>query len=111
MKKQIDFNEYLEIEKTLEIRVGEIISVEDVPKSDKLIKLTVNFGNEKRTVVTNIKPHLAHIQLLVGWMFPFVMNLKPVKMMGIESTAMILPGEIENGSIIAVRANPGDLIL
>jgi len=58
MKDLIEFSEFLEIQKKLEIKVGQIVNVEDVPKSNKLIKLTVDFGTETRTVVTNIKPIL-----------------------------------------------------
>jgi len=58
MKELIEFSEFLEIQNKLEIKVGQIINVEDVPKSNKLIKLTVDFGNETRIVVTNIKPLL-----------------------------------------------------
>ncbi len=42
--------------KKLEIKIGKVTGTEDVPKSNKLIKLTVDFGSETRTVVTNIKP-------------------------------------------------------
>jgi len=100
IKEQIDFNDFLEIEKKLEIKCGRITSVEDVPKSEKLIKLTVDFNNgDIRTVVTNIKPRLANTSYLVGQGSFFVTNLKPVKMMGIESQAMILPLEFA-GSFI-----------
>jgi len=56
MKDLIEFPEFLEIQKKLEIKVGQIVNVEDIPKSNKLIKLTVDFGTETRIVVTNIKP-------------------------------------------------------
>ena len=118
MKEQIEFSEFVEIEKKLEIRVGKIISIEDVPKSKKLMKLEVDFGSEFRTVVTNIKPLLdpedgqieANLRTSLGMSksilnknFAFVTNLKPVTMMGIESTAMILPGELESGSAVVLQ--------
>jgi methionyl-tRNA synthetase len=105
-KPKIEFSEFLEIEKKLEIKLGLILTSEDVPKSNKLIKLTVDFGNEDvRTVVTNIKPELSKIwtdyhTFLVGTTFPFITNLVPVKMMGIESTAMIMPGNVETNEFI-----------
>lgn len=102
MKEQIEFAEFLEIEKKLEIKVGTVISVEDVPKSSKLIKLDVKFEDYSTVVVTNIKPHLGTLSL-VGLSFLFVTNLKPSKMMGIESHAMILPGEIEKGNLIHIE--------
>jgi methionine--tRNA ligase beta chain len=107
MKDLIEFSEFLEIEKKLEIKIGKVIDVEDVPKSKKLIKLTVDFGTETRTVVTNIKPFLTDTQMLVSMTFPFITNLKPVIMMGIESTAMIMPGEIESGNVVTVNGTPG----
>jgi len=134
MKDLIEFPEFLEIQKKLEIKVGQIINVEDVPKSNKLIKLTVDFGTETRTVVTNIKPLLnsedSQIQAnlrgtlgmavsmddkghhsLLNKKLSFITNLKPVTMMGIESTAMIMPGEIEKGNVITVQGQIGTTLL
>ena len=93
MKNQIEFAEFLEIEKKLEIKIGKVTAVEDVPKSNKLIKLTVDFGSETRTVVTNIKPHLTDPRLLVNMMFPFI------------------PGEVESGNIVSAHANPGTKLM
>ena len=111
MKNQIEFAEFLEIEKKLEIKIGKVTAVEDVPKSNKLIKLTVDFGSETRTVVTNIKPFLTDTQMLVSMSFAFITNLKPVTMMGIESTAMIMPGEIESGNVVTVNGTPGTKLM
>lgn len=114
MKDKIEFKDFLEIESKLEIKVGRVVSVEDVPKSSKLIKLEVDFGDEIRTCVTNIKQHLNLNQLdhpLVDMSFLFITNLKPVTMMGIESTAMIMPGEVESGNLATIRANSGTKIL
>ena len=111
MKNQIEFAEFLEIEKKLEIKIGKVTAVEDVPKSNKLIKLTVDFGSETRTVVTNIKPFLTDTQMLVSMSFAFITNLKPVTMMGIESTAMIMPGEIDSGNMLTVNGTPGTKLM
>ena len=126
MKNQIEFAEFLEIEKKLEIKIGKVTAVEDVPKSNKLIKLTVDFGSETRTVVTNIKPLLnpsdetvaANLRTSLGMAmsivdkkFAFITNLKPVTMMGIESTAMIMPGEIESGNVVTVNGTPGTKLM
>lgn len=115
MKDKIEFSEFLDASSKLEIKTGKIISVTDVPKSDKLIKLEVDFGEDTpRVVVTNIKPSLGeyYVDKLEGYSFLFVTNLKPVKMMGIESQAMIMPGELENGTpAFVVNANPGTKIL
>ena len=126
MKNQIEFAEFLEIEKKLEIKIGKVTAVEDVPKSNKLIKLTVDFGSETRTVVTNIKPLLnpsdetvaANLRTSLGMAmsivdkkFAFITNLKPVTMMGIESTAMIMPGEIDSGNMVTVNGTPGTKLM
>ncbi|MEK6828790.1 MAG: methionine--tRNA ligase subunit beta [Nanoarchaeota archaeon] len=99
MKEQIDFNEFLEIEKKLEIRYGTIVEVEKMEKSDKMLKLLVDFGTEKRTVMTNIGNRLDRTSFLVGIQFPFIMNLKPANIMGVESSAMIMICEDEEGKI------------
>ena len=89
MKKEIDIIEYVEIEKSLEITLGSITKAERIPKSKKMLNLSVNFGNEDRSVVTNIGDKIEP-DLLVGRQFPFITNLKPVTIMGIESLAMIM---------------------
>ena len=59
MKEKIEFSEFLEIEKKLEIKVGKIVSVCGINKADKLIKLVVEYGNDELLpVVTNIKTHI-----------------------------------------------------
>ncbi len=104
MKEKIEFSEFLELEKKLEIKVGTILLAEEVPKSNKLLKLTVKFDSESRIVVTNIKQHLVEHYGgptgIVNKNFLFITNLKPVVMMGIESTAMILPGDLESNSLL-----------
>lgn len=101
MKDKIEFSEFLEIEKKLEIKYGTITEVEKMEKSDKMLKLTVDFGEEvPRTVMTNIGNKLDRTHYLVDMQFPFVTNLAPAKIMGIESTAMIMIVENEDGQII-----------
>lgn len=105
MKDKITFAEFSELEKKLEIKSGEVKEVTEVPKSEKLIKLTVDFGNEDvRTVVTAIKPLLGESfkEKLEGKNILFITNLLPVKMMGIESSAMIVPGELERDILLTV---------
>jgi methionyl-tRNA synthetase len=118
MKDKIEFAEFLDIQSKLEIKVGEIKTITDVPKSDKLIKLEVDFGEDQfRTVVTNIKPSLGedYVSTLTGRRLLFVTNLKPVKMMGIESTAMIMPGFYDDWagrlSLSTINSKPGLSIL
>ena len=100
-KEKIEFTEFLEIEKKLEIRIGLITSVERVEKSKKLLKLVVQFhpdNGDTRTVVTNLGGQLEPSTLL-GRQLPFITNLKPATMMGIVSEAMIVVGESFVGEI------------
>lgn len=98
MKDLIEFNDFIEIEKKLEIRYGTIVEAERVPKSDKMLKLTVDFGAEKRTVMTNIGNRIGDLSI-VDCQMPFIMNLKPMKIMGIESSAMIMVAENSIGDL------------
>ena len=93
-KEQIEFSEFLEIEKKLDIRIGQIVAAERVPKSDKLLKLAVKFDVESEellTIVTNIGATRVP-ESLIDLTMPFIVNLKPSKMMGITSEAMIVVG-------------------
>ena len=77
--------------KNVDLRVGLMELVEDIPGKDKLYKMTVDFGVEggKRTVVAGLKPFFAKEELQ-GKKSVFVFNLAPAKLAGIESNAMIL---------------------
>ena len=77
--------------KKIEIRVGEILSSEKIEGSEKLLKLSVHFGEENpRTVLSGISPYFSDITVLVGKKCAFVTNLEPRPMMGLESQGMIL---------------------
>src|ERR1035437_7314449 len=92
MKEEITFDQFLEIEKKLDIRIGTIITVERIPKSNKLLKLRVSFGDGLRTIVTNIGDRFTDPEItLKDVQMPFILNLKPVSMMGVISEGMILP--------------------
>jgi methionyl-tRNA synthetase len=76
----------------VDLRIGQIITVEEVLNSDKLYKLSVDFGEEKyRTVFSGIKNSFTKDDLL-NKQFVFVINLEPRKIMGEYSEAMILAG-------------------
>ena len=81
----------------VQLRVGEIIACEPVPKSSKLLKETVKFGDEVRTVVSGIAKHFKPEEM-VGKKVVFVTNLAPRKICGIESQGMIMAAEDENGN-------------
>lgn len=74
----------------VEIRVGKVIKAENVEKSEKLIRLTVNFGDETRTIFTGVRPFGYDATDFADKQFLFVTNLKPKKMMGEASQGMIL---------------------
>ena len=71
------------------IRVGTIISVEDVNGSDKLLKLTVDFGDHRRSILAGMKQERETSRALEGQQGLFVVNLEPRRMMGEVSEGMI----------------------
>lgn len=109
MKPEIEFPQFLEIADKLEIKMGRITEVERVPKSDKLLKMSVLLGgDEPITVVTNIGGNIESTSHIMGRSFYFVTNLKPTKIMGIESRAMILIPTKENGELdFGFEPSPG----
>jgi tRNA-binding protein len=79
----------IEALEALDIRVGTIERVEEVPGSDKLMKLTVNFGDQSRTILAGIKKERENPREIEGRQALFVLNLKPRKMAGEISEAML----------------------
>ena len=73
----------------LDIRVGTIEHVEEVPRSEKLMKLMVNFGDHSRTILAGIKKERANPREIVGRQALFVLNLEPRKMAGELSEGML----------------------
>lgn len=96
--------------KKVEIKIGEIVSVEPIEGSDKLLKLKVNFGSEERQVLSGVKAFFADPQQLVGKKCPFVTNLAPRVMMGLESQAMLLAtgGADTPFALFETAGAPGD---
>lgn len=88
--------------KKLEMRVGRIIDVEEPEGSRSILKLTVDFGDEKRTAMSGIKNHYKK-EDLVGKDFVFVMNLERKKFLGIESECMILAADNGNANISLLK--------
>jgi len=83
----------------LDMRVGTIESAEEVSGSEKLLKLVVDFGTEKRQVISGIKKYYVP-ENLVGKQAVFVTNLEPRMIMGLESQAMIMAAHGEGGEAI-----------
>jgi methionyl-tRNA synthetase len=111
-KTRISFTEFTEIESKLEVRAGLIVEAERVPKTDKLLKLKVNFGDDSgvKTVVTNLGEKLEP-ESFVGIRTLFITNLEPVTMRGILSEAMIMPGTNLAGEFEFDSYTPGTQLL
>lgn len=80
----------------LEIRIGEIKTVDIVEDADKLLRLTVDFGEETpRQIISGIRTYFEDPQWLVGKKCPFLTNLEPRTIRGFESQGMILAASHE----------------
>ena len=73
----------------LDIRVGTIERVEEIPRSDKLMKLTVNFGDRSRSILAGIKKERSNPREIEGRQALFIVNLEPRKMAGEVSEGML----------------------
>jgi tRNA-binding protein len=73
----------------IDVRVGTIESVEDIPGSDKLMVLKVNFGDHHRTIVAGLKQERPNPQEIEGKQALFVVNLEPRRMRGVVSEGML----------------------
>ncbi|MBQ8684764.1 MAG: methionine--tRNA ligase [Clostridia bacterium] len=92
----------------VQLRVGEIVACEKVPKSSKLLHETVKFGDEVRSVVSGIAKHYEPEEL-IGKKVVFVTNLAPRKVCGILSEGMILAAEDEKGVLSLVKADKDEI--
>jgi methionyl-tRNA synthetase len=85
---EVTFDEF----KNLDLRVGKIVKAEKIEKSKKLLRLEVDVGEEIRQVVAGIAEYYEP-EALVGKLVPILVNLKPAKLMGVESRGMILAAD------------------
>ncbi|WP_079524843.1 methionine--tRNA ligase [Halobacillus hunanensis] len=92
--KEITMDDFMK----LDFRVAEVIKAEKVKKADKLLKLQLDLGGEKRQVVSGIAEHYEE-DALIGRKVICITNLKPVKLRGELSQGMILAGEDEQGKL------------
>ena len=109
MKPIITFDDFAK----LDLRVGTIVNCEEKEGSDKLLRLTVDFGeDETRTILSGIKQWYQPDDLK-GKQFVFVYNLAPRKMMGEESQGMLLAADGEKPEPLTPTAEvpPGTIIL
>ena len=92
----------------LDIRVGTIESVADVPGSDKLVQLRVRFGDHTRTIVAGMKQERANPREIEGKQALFVVNLAPKKMRGVVSEGMLFDIGYADGftPVLAVPESP-----
>ncbi|MDH5597774.1 MAG: methionine--tRNA ligase [Cyclobacteriaceae bacterium] len=97
MKDEIVFDDFMKVD----LRTGTIIGAEKVDKSKKLLKLEVDLGFEKRTILSGISEHYSPEEVM-GKQVSVVINLAPRKMMGFESKGMILLAENEEGKLVFV---------
>ena len=80
----------------LDLRIARILEVEDVEGKDKLFKLQVDLGEQKKQLVAGIKPHYSKEELQ-GKTIIVVNNLAPAKIAGIESQGMLLAASDDSG--------------
>jgi methionyl-tRNA synthetase len=94
LKKTAEYKNFA----SLDLRVGQIRNAEDLPESNKLLKLTVDLGFETRTILAGIK-NVYSPSDIIGRKVCVVANLEPKKMMGIESNGMVLMAEEDDGKL------------
>jgi methionyl-tRNA synthetase len=93
-KPNITFDEF----EKLDVRMCKILSVERVENTDKLYKMQIDTGIDQRIVVSSIAQQIS-IPTLEGQFLPFVLNLEPRKIRGIESNAMIILGKTNSNEL------------
>jgi len=95
--QRISIDDFMKVE----LRVARVLAAERVPKSNKLIKLQVDVGSEHRTLVAGIA-EAYEPEALIGRTVVIVFNLKPAKLMGIESNGMVLAASADGGKPMLV---------
>lgn len=100
--------------KKLEIKIGHILTAERIPETDKLLKLSVDFGEETpRQIVSGISLYFPDLSLLIGKKCAFASNLEPRTIKGFESQGMILAVSGDNFfSLLSVSDDvpPGSMV-
>jgi methionyl-tRNA synthetase len=102
MKELITYDDFAK----LDMRVVKVLAAEPMPKSKKLLKLTVDTGLGQRTVLSGVAEHFKP-EDLIGRQVVMLINLAPRKMMGIESEGMILMAEDKDGSLKLLQPHEG----
>ena len=102
IKEEMTFDDF----QKLDLRVGEVIACERVPKANKLLNLTIRTGLDERTVLSGIAEHFEPNQV-VGRRVTVLVNLAPRTMRGIESQGMVLMAETADGGLRFVTPEEG----
>lgn len=97
MENRISIDDFMKID----LRIAKVLTAERVPKSKKLMKMTIDLGSEQRTLVAGIA-EAYEADALVGRHVAIVANLKPAMLMGIESNGMVLAASAEGGKPMLV---------
>jgi tRNA-binding protein len=97
-----------EILEQVDIRVGTIVQVADVPRSARLVRLTVDFGDHQRTIIAGLKQERQDPRALEGRQALFVVNLAPRTIMGQVSEGMLFDIGYSDGilPVLAVPESP-----
>lgn len=92
--------------KKVELAVGKILSAEKVPDTDKLLKLSVDLGEEaSRQIISGIATYFPDLNDLIGKKCMFVANLEPRTIRGLESNGMILAVSTDEGKFSLLSPN------
>ena len=94
---EISFKEF----QRLDMRVGKVVEAEQIAGSRNLIRMIVDFGDEKRQSVAGLLQHYKPEEL-VDKKFAFLLNLERKKFMGVESQCMILAAEDDKGNVFLI---------
>ena len=104
MEGIVEFNDWMK----LELKVGEIVGVEDIEGADKLYKIEVDIGDEKTVVCAGLKPYYSKEELMNKKIILFV-NLAPRKLRGIESKGMVLAAVNEDETKVSLLQPDADV--
>lgn len=107
LKDLINFDDFV----SMDLRIGVIEEVSEVPKSNKLLSFKVNIGVETRTILSGIKKHVS-MDKLIGQKVTVICNLAPRAIMGMESEGMILMAESPDGRLhfVTSEASEGSIL-
>ncbi len=98
MKDEITYEDFAK----LDIRVGTVIAAEIIPETDKLIKCTVDFGDFGTRVIVSGIAQWKKPEELVGQQLPYIVNLTPRTLRGVESQGMLLAASDDSGVALVI---------